>query len=127
MVYDKQPVTIEDAINIDHQKVKRIKIDMLGDKKIIFDSIYYKENLLYGLKLKSKEKNKNEAADDQYAKRTKNIKKKIVEVQINEDEIIQIRLHNKSKTLTLNIVIAIVSVPAIIVGGHMIAFAMPQD
>ena len=127
VAYDKTSVTIEEAINIDHKKVKRIKIDMLGDKKIIFDSIYYKDSQLYGLKLKPKEKNKNQAVDDQYAKGDKYNKQKIVEIQINEDEIIQIRLHNKSTTLTVNIIIALISIPAIVIVGTMIAFAMPQD
>jgi len=126
MVYDKQPVTIDDAINIDHKKVKRIKIDMTGNKKIIFDSIYYRDNQLFGLKLKPKEKTNNAAAGDQNATGDK-ISKKGIEIQINEDDIIQIRLHNKSKTLTLNIFIAVIGGLAIFIGGHLVAFAFPAD
>ena len=122
VVYDKQPVSIEEAINIDHKKVKRIKIDMQGDKKIIFDSIYYKDSQLYGLKLKPKEKNKNEAVEDQYAKGDKYNKKKMVEMQINEDEIVQIRLYSKEKTITVNIIIALVSIPVIYVVVLVIAW-----
>jgi len=49
MVYDKRPVTIDEAINKNHKKQRRIKIKMANEEVLILDSIYYKENELYGL------------------------------------------------------------------------------
>jgi len=104
-VYDKTPVTIEQAINVDHKKVRRIKIDMVGDKKLIFDSIYYKKGQLYGLMTVTK-KTKRQQENSQV--RTEGEKNKI-EIEINEDEIIQIRLHNKAKSGTLTFFVAGIS------------------
>ena len=73
-VYDKRPVTVEEAITVNHKKVKRIKIDMFDNKKLVLDSIYYKVNELYGF-----------------------LTKKNIEVNINEDKIIQIRLYNQKE------------------------------
>jgi len=56
VVYDKKPVTIEEAINKDHKKQKRIKIEMTGGEKHILDSIYYQNSELFGLLTRPKEK-----------------------------------------------------------------------
>jgi hypothetical protein len=80
-VYDKRPVSVDQAINVDHKKVKRIKIDMFGNKKYVLDSIYYKNGELYGLSSKSTKKN-------------------IIELRIEEEKIIQIRLYNQKKSKT---------------------------
>jgi hypothetical protein len=79
MVYDKRPVSIDKALNVDHNKIKHIKVDMFGNKKLVLDSIYYKNGGLYGFLSKSTKKN-------------------LIELKIDEDKIIQIRLHNKAKS-----------------------------
>lgn len=79
MVYDKRPVSVDQAVNIDHKKGKSIKIDMFGNKKYVFDSIYYKNGELYGLSSKSTKKN-------------------IIELRIDEGKIIRIRLYNPAKS-----------------------------
>ena len=76
-IYDKRPVTVEKAITVNHKKVKRIKIDMFDNKKLVLDSIYYKDNELFGF-----------------------LTRKNIEVNINEDKIIQIRLYNSKKSKT---------------------------
>ena len=124
MVYDKQPVTVEEAISIDHKKIKRIKIDIIDNKTIVFDSIYYKDDQLYGLKIKPKEKIRYNVVTEQFPKGYTDTIKKIIEIQINENEIIKIRLHNRRKTTTLNSFIALLSVCAIFVGYFWIAFAI---
>ena len=53
VVYDKKPVTIEEAVNVDHKIVKPIKVEMEDGERIIVDSLYYKENELFGLELES--------------------------------------------------------------------------
>ena len=88
-VYDKNSVTIEQAINKDHKKAKRIKIDLVDGEKLILDSIYYKDNELYGLLAKPKEETSS----------TKAVKV-IEELKIDEDKIVQIRLQNRAKSIT---------------------------
>ena len=46
VVYDKT-VTVEEAINKNHKRYGRIKNEMTEGKKLILDSIYYKENELF--------------------------------------------------------------------------------
>jgi hypothetical protein len=90
MVYYKKPVTIEEAINIDHEKVKRIKIEFLNGEKLVLDSVYYRGHELYGSLFKS-----NRATE--------------TEIKLDEDEIIKIQLHNRggSRELTFLIIIAL--------------------
>ena len=49
-VYYKEPVSIDEAIN---HEIKKVKIITNDDRKLVFYSIYYKEDKLYGL-LKAK-------------------------------------------------------------------------
>jgi len=114
VVYDKQPVSIDQAINKDHKKAKRIKIEMVDGQKLIVDSIYYKENdLYYSKKVEYREKIEN---SEFY--RTKMY---TAEVKIGEDKIVKIRLHNKEKSSTHSILL-ILGIPIVIlVGGGFIA------
>ena len=104
VVYDKQPVTIDQAVNVDHKKVKSIKIDMFGNKRYVVDSIYYKNGELYGLSSKSTKKN-------------------IIELRIDEEKIIQIRLYNqkKSKTGTIFLTLGLCITGIIIISMVLIA------
>ena len=105
-VYDKKSVTIEEAINVDHKKVKRIKIDMLGGEKYILDSVYYIENELYGLVKKPNEdkviptwtetKYTNDSVPFTYTH--SRIEWHKSEIKIDEDKIVKIRLHNIAKS-----------------------------
>jgi len=91
VVYDKKPVTVEEAIDKDHKKAKRIRIDMVDGEKLIADSIYYKENnLYYPKKVKSREKIEN----SEFYKS----KSYIAEIRIDEDKIKDIWLQNRRKS-----------------------------
>ena len=98
-------MTIEQAINVDHKKVKRITIDLVGDKILILDSIYYKKGQLYGLMKVTKKTKLQQENSQVWTEREKNK----IEIEINEDEIIQIRLHNKAKSGTLTFFVAGIS------------------
>ena len=41
IAYDKRPAWIEKAINVNHKKVKRIKIDRIVNKQYVFDPVYF--------------------------------------------------------------------------------------
>jgi hypothetical protein len=57
-VYEKQPTTLEQAISVERRNVKVITVD---DRELYFDSLYYKNNKLYGLITRNKNfKNKTE-------------------------------------------------------------------
>jgi hypothetical protein len=108
-VYDKKSVTIEQAINKDHKKAKRIKIEMVDGEKLILDSIYYKDIELHGILAKPKEKSTSSKAI--------NVKE---EVKIDEDKITQIRLQNRAKSITGTVFLTAGSV----VAGWIIIFAI---
>jgi hypothetical protein len=92
VAYDKQPATIDETIKKNHKIQKRIKIEMIDGTKLVLDSIYYKENELYGLRIKPKVKmNNNNGQDTTPA--NKRIK---IEVKIEEDKIKQIQISNIS-------------------------------
>jgi hypothetical protein len=89
---DKQSVSIEEAINKNHKTQKRIKIEMIDGTKLVLDSIYYKDNELYGLRTKPKVKMYNN-----YSQGTSTADKRIkIEVKIEEDNVIQIQISNTS-------------------------------
>ena len=93
-VYDKQSVSIEQAINKDPKKAKRVKIEMDDGEKIVLDSIYYKDNELYGLLSKPKENSTSAKA-----------MKVKEEIKIEEDKIVQIRPQNRAKSITVTVFI----------------------
>lgn len=103
-VYDKRPVSIDQALNVDHSKVKRIKVDMFGSKKLVLDSIYYKNGEPYGLLSKSTKKN-------------------LMEEKIEEEEIIKILLYNQKKSTTATVFAVVVPVTAGLALFIAIAFA----
>jgi hypothetical protein len=45
-VYYKEPVSVDEAMN---NKIKKVKIITIDDRELKFDSIYYKNDKLYGL------------------------------------------------------------------------------
>jgi hypothetical protein len=109
-VYEKRPVTIEQAINKDDKKQKRIKIEMVVGKKIIANSIYYKgDNLYYSKNVKSREKIENA---DFY--RTK---KFIAEVKIDEENIWQVYPYNRKKSRTCTAFLVIT--PVLLIGAGL--------
>ena len=104
VVYDKRPVTIDEAINVNYKKVKRIKIEFANDDVLILDSIYYKNGELFGL-VKSKEVityNKSETRyridGSSYLLTYSVTERHKMEVKIDEDEIAQIRIQNIKKS-----------------------------
>ncbi len=108
-VYDKKSVTIEQAINKDHKKAKRIKIGIINGEQLILDSIYYKDNKLYGLLAKQKDKSASTKAI--------NVKE---EVEIEEDKITEIRLQNRPKSITGTVFLTAGSIAA----GWIITFVI---
>ena len=65
---------------------------MIDGTKVFLDSIYYKENELYGLRTKPKVK-----MYDNYMAGTSTAKKRIkIEINIEEDKILQIQISNTS-------------------------------
>jgi hypothetical protein len=85
-IYEKQPVALEHAIGSDKKKLKIITID---DKKLIFDSLYYKNDKLFGLMNK-----------------TENLKQK-TEVNIPIERIKSVYLLNIKKSRTQTILFSI--------------------
>ena len=108
VAYDKQPATIDETIKKNHKIQKRIKIEMIDGTKLILDSIYYKDNELYGLRTKPKVKTYAKYDEGTYTKYER-IK---IEVKIEEDKIIQIQISNTSisrgRTLTLLLGVSLV-------------------
>ena len=96
MVYDKRPVSIEKAINVNPKKVRYIKVDMFGNKKLILNSMYYNDNQLYGVLAKYKKGNSI--------------------VKINEDQIIRIRLYNNAKSISGTVFLVIGCLGLIVAG-----------
>lgn len=104
MVYDKRPVSIDEAINVNHKKVKRIKVDLFGDKKLVLDSIYYRNGELYGLLSKSTKKN-------------------FTELKIEEEKIIRIRLYSRAKSTTGTVFLVLGGLGFAIFGLYVLAMA----
>ena len=51
-VYGKTSVTIEKAVNVDHEKIKHIRIDMVYGAILFIDSIYFKgDDVCYNKKV----------------------------------------------------------------------------
>ena len=92
VTYDKKSVSIDQAINKNHKIQKRIKIESKYEYIMILDSIYYKDNELYGLRTKPKVKTYAKYDEGTYTKYER-IK---IEVKIEEDKIVQIRISNTS-------------------------------
>ena len=107
MIIDKKPVKIDEAINVKNKYVRRIKIDLLDGEKLILDSVYCKNNELYGLLTRPKEKTKILLEDDIYPDGYYVYQKVNVEVKIEENEILRIRLHYRKKSMVINIFVAI--------------------
>jgi hypothetical protein len=123
-VYDKKPVTVEEAVNKNHKKQKRIAIELNNGDKLVLDSIYYKDNELHGLLTRPKKKEKILITETKYNfnnrpyKYTYNVTVKTkIEVKIEVDEIVKIRLHNKAKSITLNVFIPFMALGAFIIVG----------
>ena len=83
--YDKQDITIDNAIE---SNIKRIKVITLDNRKFFFDSLYYSNNTLYGRLLKSK-KHPN------------------VEMIIPQESIKEIQLYNQKKSLVKTVVLLV--------------------
>lgn len=92
VVYDKQPVTIEQAIGTHEKGVKVITND---GRQFNFNSLYYEEDILYG------ELHKPKAGQE-------------VTVKINPDSIKEIHLFSEKKTRILRIVVSIVVIGAFV-------------
>ena len=90
-VYYKEPVSVDEAIN---HEIKKVKIITNDDRKLVFYSIYYKEDKLYGL-LKAK-KGKSE-------------------VLIKEESIKEIFFLNANKSAGLTLLI-VLGIPILIIG-----------
>jgi len=94
-IYDKRPVSVEAATK---NKIKRVKIITIDDRILVFDSIYYKEEKLYGMS------------------KAKEIK---AEVLIKEESIKEIHLYNSKKSITATVFLVLGSawVFALLVSG----------
>jgi len=97
--YYKNSVSVEQAINVNPRKVKRIKVETTEYKKIILDSIYYKDDELYGLLIKPKKIIKDSSSIFSMMANGK------IELKIDEDKIVRIQLHNKAKSIIFTVVI----------------------
>jgi hypothetical protein len=98
--YYKEPVSIEKAVGSDK---KRVKIITMDDRRYIFDSIYYENDVLYGHLLRAKNKS---------------------ELVIPEDSIKEIHLANTRKSRILTALLIIVPI------GIFFAFQLapePED
>jgi hypothetical protein len=95
-VYYKEPVSVDEAMN---NKLKKVKIITIDDRELRFDSIYYKNDKLYGLLRAKKGKS---------------------EVHIKEESIKEIYFLNPNKSagftllLIFGIPIAILGIGAIV-------------
>jgi hypothetical protein len=87
-------VSIDEAINND---IKRVKVITKKDIKFVFDSIYYKNEKLFGILI----------IDEKKINR--------MEIHINPDNIKEIHLFNKSKSRGMTALI-IVGIPIGIIG-----------
>jgi len=98
-VYQKESTTIEQAIGPDKKKVQIITTD---DRKLFFDSIYFKNEKLYGLMSKNK-----------------NLLEK-TEVEIIIESIKEIHVLDKVKSRNRTIVLAVVSGGILLIIGTCI-------
>jgi len=106
MVYQKEAKTLEEAIGPEKKKVQIITFD---DRKLFFDSIYFKDEKLYGLM------NRNE-----------NLHKK-TEVEIIIESIKEIHLLDKIKSRNRTIVLGIVSGSIILIIGSCIYIGISMN
>jgi hypothetical protein len=85
-VYHKDPISVDVAVS---NEVKRVKVITNDDRVYVFDSIYYKQDKLYGLSAK---KDKSE-------------------LLIIEESIKEIHLYNPGKSTGMTVLL-ILSIPA---------------
>lgn len=111
VLYNINPVTVDKAINKDHKKVKRIKIAMVDGEKLILDSIYYKDDQLYGMLSKSKKNVK----DDFYPYTYNECSRMKIEIKIDENKIKNIFLYDRKKSVLTTVFV--ICGPIIIVGA----------
>jgi len=132
VVYDKKPVTIEEAINKNHKVQKQIMLELTNGYEMILDSLYYRDNKLYGSKITSEKETiiiptytetKYTSDNEPYTYLNSTIKTVRVrdELLINENEIAKIRLYNRTKVITRYVFLGIaVAVPlGIYIGNQM--------
>ena len=101
-VYYKEPVSVDEAV---HHEIKKVKIITIDDRELMFDSIYYKEDKLYGLLTAKKSKS---------------------EVLVKEESIKEIFLFNANKSTGLTGLL-IIGIPVGIVLFMFIACALDED
>lgn len=93
--YEKKSVSIDEAIGND---IKRVKIITQDDQKYVYDSIYYKDEVLKGILITDK-----------------NTKIKRLEISINPDDIKEIHLYNKGKSAAMTVLL-VLGIPVAILG-----------
>ena len=94
-VYYKEPVSVHEAMN---NKLKKVKIITNDDRELRFDSIYYKNDKLYGLLRAKKGKS---------------------EVLIKEESINEIYFYNPNKSGGMTVLL-IIGIPIAILGIAML-------
>ena len=82
-VYDKHDITVEKAIE---SKTERIKIIAIDNRKYFLDSLYYKNDILYGHLLKSR-KHPN------------------VEIILPKESIREIQIYNRKRSINRTIML----------------------
>ena len=103
VIYDKQPVSLEQAINVDHKIVNSIKVELTNNEILILDSLYYKKNGLYGLEIGTEvvkptwSETKYTYSGEPYTYTYSTVEKIKAERNIEEDEIYQIFLPDRPK------------------------------
>ena len=100
-LYHKNTVSIDQAVN---SEVKSIKIITQDDRKLFFDSLYYKNKELYGMLDKPKKDQKSE-------------------IRIIPESIKEIHLFNKAASTALTVTFA-VGIPAAIIAYGIANFEM---
>jgi len=91
--YDMHPTLIENAVGSQKKYVKIVTVD---DREFLFDSIYYKNEVLYGTKKKSTKKN-------------------ILEIKLREDEIKEVYIHVLNREKSKRRTIVLIAVPGTLI------------
>jgi len=103
VVYNKQPVSLEQAINVDHKVVKPIKVELINGSELIVDSVYYEDNQLHGLRVSPKkekimyEKREKITEDRYHVDYYYKWEYQKKEIKIEEDEILKIFIPDRPK------------------------------
>jgi len=97
-VYSLKSTSIEEAVG---PQKKSVKVETVKGEEILFDSIYFRNDKLYGL---LKESKKVEAQ----------------EIELQKDSIMQVQIHVLNKPESTRRTLMLIVIPVVVIGGTIL-------